>query len=213
MRNCAGGSFAIAQGVSLGMNSKIAEYSTAGCKIFDDDRYIPTHTFYYAADIGSEFKTTTDTSFAAHTANAVYYGNELQPRLDADEYADGNVTVTSTATLSAAAEDSAKTAQFVISSSSKISTPETDWAVTAEKLNGAELTLTEDNRYTFAVTADSKLVAETEYLIKTVTVNCGKGGTVDPMTAQVRKGEQATFTITPDRALCGLLRGAFLMKV
>lgn len=195
------------------MNSKIAAYSKAGCKIFNvSDRYIPTHTFYYAADIGSEFKTTTDTSFAAHTANAVYYGNELQPRLD-DEYADGNVTVTSTTTLSAAAEDSAKTAQFVISSSSKISTPETDWAVTAEKLNGAEFTLTEDNRYTFAVTADSKLVAETEYLIKTVTVNCGKGGTVDPMTAQVRKGEQATFTITPDRALRGLLRGAFLMKV
>ena len=77
-------------------------------------------------------------------------------------------------------------------------TTETDWAITSVKLNGAELALTADNRYTFAMTENSTLSVETEYLIKTVTVDCGKGGTVDPMTAQVRKGGQATFTITPD---------------
>ncbi len=77
-------------------------------------------------------------------------------------------------------------------------TPETDWAITAVKLNGKALALTEDNKYTFTITGDSTLVAEMENLIKTVTVSCGKGGKVDPMTAQVRKGEQATFTITPD---------------
>ena len=120
-----GGSLTIPQDVELGSYSKIAAYNKSGCNIFNDDKDIPTHTFYYAEDIGSEFKTTTDTSFAAHTANAVYYGKELQPRFEADEYANGNSTVTSTTTLSAAAEDSARTAQFVISSSSRITTPAT----------------------------------------------------------------------------------------
>ena len=120
-----GGSLTIPQDVELGSYSKIAAYSKAGCKIFDADKNIPTHTFYYAEDIGSEFKTTTDTSFAAHTANAVYYGKELQPRFEADEYADGNSTVSSDTALSAAAEDSARVAQFVISSSSRIPTPAT----------------------------------------------------------------------------------------
>ena len=111
--------------LKLGSYSKIAAYSKVGCNIFNSsDRYIPTHTFYYADDFGSEFKTTTDTRLRAHTANAVYYGKELQPRLDDDKYVEDNGdTVSSTTTLSAAAEDSA---QFVISSSSKISTPATD---------------------------------------------------------------------------------------
>ena len=109
----------------LGSYSKIAAYSKVGCNIFSSsDWYIPTHTFYYADDIGSEFKTTTDTCLKAHTAKAVYYGKELQPRLDDDKYVDDNGnTVSSTTTLSAAAEDSA---QFVISSSGRIPTPETE---------------------------------------------------------------------------------------
>lgn len=112
----------------LGSYSKIAAYSKVGCSIFSSsDWYIPTHTFYYADDIGSEFKTTTDTRLKAHTAKAVYYGKELQPRLDDDKYVDDNGnTVSSTTTLSAAAEDSASMAQFVISSSTKITTPATD---------------------------------------------------------------------------------------
>ena len=119
-----GGSLAIPQDVELGSYSKIAAYSKAGCNIFNADKYIPTHTFYYAADIGSEFKTTTDTGFAVHTANAVYYGKELQPRFEADEYADDNGdTVSSDAAMSAGEGASA---QFVISSGSKIPSPTTD---------------------------------------------------------------------------------------
>lgn len=121
------GSVSSATLLRLGSYSEIAAYSKVGYNIFSSDWYIPTHTFYYADDIGSEFKTTTDTGFNCHTAKAVYYGKELQPRLDDDKYVDDNGdTVSSTTTLSAAAEDSASMAQFVISSSSKISTPATE---------------------------------------------------------------------------------------
>ncbi len=122
------GSVSSATLLRLGSYSEIAAYSKVGCSIFSSsDWYIPMHTFYYADYIGSEFKTTTDTGFNCHTAKAVYYGKELQPRLDDDKYVDDNGdTVSSTTTLSAAAEDSASMAQFVISSSSKISTPATE---------------------------------------------------------------------------------------
>lgn len=59
--------------LGLGANSKIAAYSKAGCNIYNSsDWYIPTHTFYYAEDIGSEFKTTTDTRLkvSEHTAKS-----------------------------------------------------------------------------------------------------------------------------------------------
>ena len=72
------GSVSSATLLRLGSYSEIAAYSKVGCSIFSSsDWYIPMHTFYYADDIGSEFKTTTDTGFNCHTAKAVYYGREL----------------------------------------------------------------------------------------------------------------------------------------
>ena len=110
-------------GTTIGSYSIIAAYVSDG-KILKNEWYVPTHTLYYADDIGTEFRTTTDTAFKQHTAKAVYYGRELQPRLEADVYADGNgEPVESTASMSAGGND---TAQFVISSSCKITSPNTD---------------------------------------------------------------------------------------
>ena len=110
-------------GTTIGLYSMIAAYVSDG-KILKNEWYVPTHTFYYADDIGTEFRTTTDTAFKQHTAKAVYYGRELQPRLDADVYEDDNgEPVESTASMSAGGND---TAQFVISSSCKITSPNTD---------------------------------------------------------------------------------------
>lgn len=113
------------KGTTIGLNSIIAAYVSDG-KILQNEWYVPTHTFYYADDIGTEFRTTTDTAFKQHmdTAKAVYYGRELQPRLDADVYTDDNgASVESTTNMSAGGND---TAQFVISSSCKITSPDTD---------------------------------------------------------------------------------------
>lgn len=118
----------ISQNAVITDDSKIAAYvgSETGCNIFNsNDRYISTHTFYYAEDIGSEFKTTTDTGFSCHKAKAVYYGKELQPRLDADEYKDSSGKfVSSAATMSAGENPYAdESGLFVISSSANISSP------------------------------------------------------------------------------------------
>jgi len=121
-----GRKFNISADVYFGSDSKIAAYK-ANCDIFNgNDRYIPTHTFYYADDIGSEFKTTTDTGFNCHNAKAVYYGNELQPRLDADEYKDSSTgEIVSSTTIMSAGENPYidETGLFVISASNNIPSP------------------------------------------------------------------------------------------
>lgn len=74
---------------------------------------------------------------------------------------------------------------------------ENNWAVKSVLLNGSEIALTNDNKYTFTINENTTFAVETENLLKTVTVICGSGGTVDPTSAQVLKETQATFNITP----------------
>lgn len=75
--------------------------------------------------------------------------------------------------------------------------PEPYWAITSVKLNGTELTLTADNKYTFTITENSTFYVEIEYLIKTVTVNKTGEGTATSSADTVRKDGNVDFTITP----------------
>ena len=77
-------------------------------------------------------------------------------------------------------------------------TTEENWVVSSVKLNGRELALTADNKYTFSMTENMTFAAETECLVGTVTIRCGTGGKVSPESTEILKGTQATFTITPD---------------
>ena len=75
---------------------------------------------------------------------------------------------------------------------------EKGWHVKSVKLNGTEITPDENGIYSFVMTCDSVVTAETEQITHALTVISGGNGTVTPGSGEFPEGTEVTLTVTPD---------------
>ena len=75
---------------------------------------------------------------------------------------------------------------------------EKGWRVKSVKLNGTEITPDENGIYSFIMTCNSVVAAETEQITHALTVISGENGTVTPASGEFPEGSEVTLTVTPD---------------
>ena len=75
---------------------------------------------------------------------------------------------------------------------------EKGWRVKSVKLNGTEITPDENGIYSFVMTCNSVVAAETEQITHALTVISGGNGTVTPGSGEFPEGTEVTLTVTPD---------------
>ena len=75
---------------------------------------------------------------------------------------------------------------------------EKGWRVKSVKLNGTEITPDENGIYSFIMTCNSVVAAETEQITHALTVVSGGNGTVTPGSGEFPEGTEVTLTVTPD---------------